>query len=242
MADIQNSHLVPKAMYKYAVDPKTGKPNTVIVNKKGSFPVVKQVTGHLLCWDCEQRIRNKGEDWMMCHVWNGKTTRFPLLDTLNVAVPVRPFGDALLYSATACGIDADQLAYFALSVLWRGAAREWRTGQDSVYRITLGAYEEPIRRFLAGRANFPQDVSVTVTVCTDIYSRLFYLPTPVKFPQHIIATAFDFVALGVRFLMVTDKAAPKVICCVGSPEKAILKRDCSSKAIASVAHLPIGRK
>jgi len=76
--------------------------------------MTKQVTGYLLCSECEERFSAHGEDWMMRQVWNGK--RFPLLDWLNVAVEKRRSADALIYSGTTVGIDTDKLAYFALSV------------------------------------------------------------------------------------------------------------------------------
>lgn len=83
-AELQRSHLVPSAMFKYTRDPNADNPNTIVVDRRTQSPVIKQVTAHLLCWNCEQRLRNCGEDWMMRQVWNGK--RFPLLDRLNVAV------------------------------------------------------------------------------------------------------------------------------------------------------------
>ena len=234
MADLQDSHFVPAAMYRYATDPGSPRPNTEHVDSKGRAPVVRQVKGYLLCRDCEQLIARNGEDWMMRQVWNGRLKWFPLLERLNLAVELRPVDDALAFSSTACGIDADKLAYFALSVLWKGSVHRWRTSKDATYQLSLGQYEEPIRQYLCGTTAFPKDVSVMVTVCTDPLSRVFCLPAVAKFPLPI--TAFAMLALGVHFLVITDRFAPEQICCVRSPERLIMKRDCRRKTIESFAH------
>jgi hypothetical protein len=104
-------------MYRYATDPGLKRPNTEHVDSKGRAPVVKQVKAHSLCRGCEQLLANNGEDWMMRQVWNGRLNRFPLLERLDLAIELRPVWDALAFSCTGCGIDADKLAYFALSVI-----------------------------------------------------------------------------------------------------------------------------
>ncbi len=231
---LQKSHLIPRAMYKYASDPGLPLPNTQVVSRKGRSPVVRQVTAHLLCSACEQRLSERGEDWMMRQVWNNQN-RFPLLERLNLALEMRRTPDALIYSGSACGIDTERLGYFALSVLWRAGVHAWRTSKDSTQQIPLNQYEEPIRQYLAGESGFPQNVAIMASVCTDRYAKLFHMPTPAIFPNSV--TAFAFLALGVQFLIFTDIFAPTMFCCVQSPCKVLFKRDCSRKTLEAWAEL-----
>jgi hypothetical protein len=196
-------------------------------------PVVNQVRAHLLCSECECRFSRLGEDWVMRQVWNGK--QFPLLERLNVAVETRCTADMLIYSGSSIGIDTEKLAYFALSVLWRAGVREWTTSKDSRFHVALGEHEEILRRYLQGETAFPANVSVMVTVCSDIYSRVFHMPTPATFP--ISVTAFAMLALGLHFLVFLGPLAPQQICCVRFPMKVISRRDCGHKMIEAFAQL-----
>lgn len=222
-------------MYKYASDPNEPNPVTMMVSRAGRAKVVKQVKKHLLCRKCDQSLSKNGEDWMMRQVWN--RNRFPLLDRLNVAVALRQGIDLQVYSGIATGIDTDKLAYFALSVLWRASVCEWQTERRAKHRIFLGTHQETLRKYLHGETGYPQEVSVMATVCTDIYSRCFYLPTEAKFPSPQAVPAFSFLALGVSFLVVLGPYAPAQICCVRSTLKIISKRDCGKKIMEAYADL-----
>jgi hypothetical protein len=90
---------------------------------------------------------------------------------------------------------------------------------------------------LHGETGYPQDVSVMATVCTDIYSRCFYLPSEAKFPLPQPVPAFSFLALGVSFLVILGPCAPAQICCVRSAHKYVSKRDCGKKIIQAYAEL-----
>ena len=129
----------------------------------------KQVKDYLLCQDCEYLFNKNGEHWVMQQVYNGKD--FPLLDRLKLALHV--YADPMLqaYAGAAVGIDTGKLAYFALSVLWRAAVHNWAMHDGQTTSISVGAYEEPIRRFLLGETAFPVNIMVLTTVCTDAPSR-----------------------------------------------------------------------
>lgn len=221
-------------MYKYTRQPNAKNPATVVVDRRSRTPVIRQVRAHLFCWDCEQCLRKNGEDWMMRQIWNGR--RFPLLDRLNVAMELRRTADGvLIYSGSAAGIDTDKLAYFALSVLWRAGVHDWTVSKHSTFRIDLEGHGEKLRQYLHGDTGFPTDVTVMATVCTDIYSRLFYMPTVARFPTPI--TAFSILALGVHLLIILGILAPAQMCCVRSPQHVLFKRDCKRKTLESVSQL-----
>ena len=234
MEPLKRSHLMPAAMYKYARTQEAENPNTIVVDRRGRAPVVKQATARLLCSECEDRFSRLGENWVMSQIWNG--TRFPLLERLDLAVETRRTDDALIYSGSAVGIDTEKLAYFAVSVLWRAGVHQWTTSKDSRYRLDLGMHEELLRRYLLGEIGFPAKLSVMVTVCSDVYSRAFHMPTAATFPIPGV-TAFAMLALGVQFLIFLGPTAPDQICCVQSPLKLISKRDCGRKTIEAFAQL-----
>lgn len=52
---------------------------------------------------------------------------FPLLDRMNLALPFKTEEKHVIYSGEAMGIDTESLAYYVLSVLWKGSVHEWTT-------------------------------------------------------------------------------------------------------------------
>jgi hypothetical protein len=100
-----------------------------------------------------------------------RKTDFELLNKLNVAMPFKEEPNLEAYSGTAIGIDTEPLAYFALSVVWRSSVRKWKTLKQQTTGVSLGKFQEPIRKYLAGEGTFPTGVVVTVWVCTDLAAR-----------------------------------------------------------------------
>ncbi len=71
--DLQDSHLLPAAMYKYIRVPLKRNPNPVIVGRKVTATSSRQVTDYLLCAECEELFNKNGEGETLRWVWNGKT-------------------------------------------------------------------------------------------------------------------------------------------------------------------------
>jgi hypothetical protein len=69
-----------------------------------------------------------------------------------------------MYSvASVHEIDCEKLAYFILSVLWRGSVHSWKWGKDQQETGRLGdRYEEEFRKFLLGEGPFPKNAAVQV--------------------------------------------------------------------------------
>jgi hypothetical protein len=230
--DLQDSHLIPAAMYKYIRDPSKKNPNPVVVGRKVTATTSKQVTDYLLCAECEDHFNKNGENGMLKWVWNG--TRFPLGDRLAVAHQHYTFSNFLAFSGSSMGVNTDELAYFALSIIWRAAVHQWDTPfGGKTHQLNLGAVEETIRQYLHGEAAFPVDVVVVATVCTDPGSiQVFYLPSPVS---RIPGTSFSMLTLSVHFMVFIGSNMPPVMremCCVKSTPKLIFQRDCSQKTEA----------
>jgi hypothetical protein len=172
--NLRDSHLIPKAMFKYVRDANVRagwkNPDPIAIVKAVTSPTSKQVSHYVLCDKCEDRFNKNGENWMLKQVW--KSTSFRLLDRLNVAHPLLPFQGAVSFSGTSVGFDMDKLGYFALSVFWRASVRAWNLPfGGKTTKLNLGSAKRDIRRFLVGKGAVPQDIALIVTVCTDQESK-----------------------------------------------------------------------
>jgi hypothetical protein len=52
---------------------------------------------------------------------------FPLLDRMRLATPIETRAQLVVYSGRDMGIDIEALVYYAVSLAWRGAVKEWKT-------------------------------------------------------------------------------------------------------------------
>jgi hypothetical protein len=231
---------MPAAMYRYILDPTVRNDNPVAVERRFARTTSKQVADYLLCASCEDLFNKNGEHWILRQVWNGR--RFPLLDRLSVAVPHYSFPDVLAFSGTSVGVDTDKLGYFALSVLWRAAVHIWKTPfGGKTTQLDLGPSEEPIRRYLLGQLQLPNDIVVMVHVCTDRESRgSFYLPCRVVGSS---IPSFGFMALGLFVRIYIGPTIPPTIrefCCVNSEKRLIFQRNCVEKIMDAFQRLRQG--
>ena len=86
-------------------------PERLARGRKNSFPLAdtlavnlgdiigtaaKQLKAHLLCGECEDRFNRNGEGYALTQVH--AANRFPLLDRLNVAMPLQAIPELALYS------------------------------------------------------------------------------------------------------------------------------------------------
>jgi hypothetical protein len=142
------------------------------------------------------------------------------------------------YSGRAMGIDTEALAYYALSVLWKGSVHKWQTltGQEST--VDLDKYQEPIRCYVAGEAGFPDGVYVVTTACTDRGSPgMCFAPSEVsgsRFPM------FSLLVRGIWFHIITTDETPaglSDLCCVRSVEKVLFKEDCLERFLEAGRHI-----
>lgn len=152
--------------------------------------------------------------------------RFPLLERLRVSPPPDFSFTEGIYSGAAIGVDTEKLAYFAISIVWRGAVHEWRAPEGGTLRpIHLTGYQEPIRKWLIGETAFPPDAAVIVNVCTDYESQgIAYYPTR---RLGIQATAFAFLVCGIHFTVYLGPTIPPVrqLCCFSSEKRLIFSRN-----------------
>lgn len=217
----------------------------------------RQLWAHLLCESCEQRLNQRGEKPVQA-LFNGESDNFPLLQRMEVALPVNlqssfrvSIGGLLcrdtdgtltktyvMYSGLHMGIDTEALAYYALSILWKGSVHKWKTldGQES--SVDLGKYQEPIRRYLNGEAGFPGGGYVITTACTDKGSQgMTFAPSLVAQSRYPM---YSILVRGVWFHIITtdrDAAGLSELCCVRSTKKVLFKEDCTQRFLEAGRHI-----
>src|SRR5450432_2151262 len=156
--DLQESHLLPRSLYKKVRG--TGRGNndpTVAAPGKKPKTTSLQYKDYVLCWDCEQRFNVNGENYVMrLAQTKGK---LPLLDMLEkVAAPEGPRNTLKAYTgAQLPELDRDKLVYFALSVFRRASVHTWKTRDSGTVKIDLGSrYNDELRRYLLGETELPR--------------------------------------------------------------------------------------
>ena len=235
---LQNSHFIPAALYKFG-------PKPMFATRKTAGSGMRELQTYLLCRECEQRFNRNGESELIRWLAPKANTKgiFPLLDKLKKVTPRHSGPSLIIFSGSDLGIDTDRFAYFVLSIVWRGAVHRWTLPDGSITSpISLGGYEEPIRRFLLGTAPFPTDTVVVVTVCTDQASRGAWF-TPTAIPENPLST-YAFLSQGVYFRVLTGRQLPeqmRQICCSSSPHKFIFARSCEDKTMEAYASLSSSR-
>jgi hypothetical protein len=170
MRVLQESHLLPAALYKLSRDPSRRNPNPVLLAGGRASATSRQVAHRFLCVQCEQRFSGRGERYVLgqCARPNGE---FKLRELLEEVVPVAQVSEFRLYEVgELLGPHADEYLYFAASVFWRASARAW-TEDGPRERFSLGSvYDEQFRLYLLGEADFPRNARLLVHVWSDTIS------------------------------------------------------------------------
>ena len=217
------SHYLGRVLHKLSF---TGSERPVVMTPKLIATSQRQLWAHLLCVSCEQRLNDRGEKPVQA-LFNGANS-FPLLNRMEVAMAVKTEPTVVTYSGSAMGIDTEPLAYYALSILWKGSVHKWTTLKGQKSSITLGQHQEPIRRYLIGETGFPDGVYVIATACTDVGSQeMVFAPNLMagtQYPMHSI------LARGLWFHIITaDQIVPGLdnLCCFRSGRRILHKADCT---------------
>jgi hypothetical protein len=234
--ELRRSHLLPAFLYRLSRQPGAGNPNPIVMTSMVVVPTSKQLRDYLLCDECERRFSEHGENWIARQVYNGRD--FPFLDRLNVAIPLHATPQVKIFSGADAGIDTGKLAYFALSVVWRASVHKWLMPDGKTTSIDLGAFQEPIRRFLLSETAFPAHVVVVVTACTDWVSQQTVFP-PSAVPENP-HTVFSSVVRGIAFRVLVGSDLPPEIretCCFASAKKLIFAANNEDKSAHAWSHL-----
>ena len=219
--NLQLSHLVPASILAVMSEPSLQNPHPVRLAGRFALQKPTQVKDYVLCYECEQRFNRNGEGWFAPVV--ARMGSFPLRDTLKGLRPLKQDADSALFSGlTIPGFDIGKLEYFALSIFWRAAAHKWRD-RDPVPQIDLGIYQEPIRQFLHGEAEYPKDVVLLAGIWP-----VEPVPIGVYLPVTESATGFDlfrFYMAGFEFALCIGERVPpdvKQLCCHTSSQRIVI--------------------
>jgi hypothetical protein len=151
---LQDSHLVPKAVYRRLRIPSGDNPNPVIMTRKRAYATSKQIRDYLLCSECEQRFHANGEDWVLRHYDRGNSV-FRLQKMIADVKPVLTIKSVRLIPTTLIsGVDIKRLQYLATSVIWRAGVHKWRLDDHEVKPIDIRPdHLEDLRLFLIGETD-----------------------------------------------------------------------------------------
>lgn len=210
--NLLDSHYIPRALYKVSRSPQYTNQNPVLVSASTAVITGSQASDHLLCGDCEHRLNDGGERWVISQVWRN-TTVFPLRQALVAAgaTSVSEPNFLIFEAARIHGIMPDKLAYFAASIFWRGAAHDWTIQGTKHDRLPLGPYREALRLYLIG-GSWPQDVILQIHVGngmeelrngTTVFPYRRYDKSGVK--------QYCFTVPGITFYLYVGKAIPAPI-------------------------------
>ncbi|HYA88462.1 MAG TPA: hypothetical protein VEI57_15510, partial [Nitrospirota bacterium] len=120
--DLQDSHYLPKGIYKRLIEKNEKNPNPWNISSKAAIQTSRQLRSHLLCADCEQRFNKKGEKWVLENCLQGDDS-YPLASILNLRRPDLSSSNnptKIYYASNIPEIDTSALTYFAASIFWRG--------------------------------------------------------------------------------------------------------------------------
>src|SRR5205823_10286333 len=204
----KDSHFLTKAFYKLARTAGEKNPNPIIVNPNVAMKTSKQASDYLLCASCEDRFNKGGESWIALNCWRSETD-FPLHFAVKAAKPEYASKDFCVYKgAQIPRVDVGKLAYFAMSVFWRGSVHQFGSiaGHKPV-RLRLGPYAEELQEFLMGSAGFPLNVVLVVTVnSTPEIGKNEMMIFPWLKDHQPNMRQHSFVIPGITFQMFTGKA------------------------------------
>jgi len=164
VADLRDSHYLPKSGYKKMRASDLKNPNPVVLSGGKAKQSSLQVRDYKFCGACEERFNKGGEAWILNKIPQNYGDPFWLHTLLNSKTPIVNGNDLLFPQASIPEADMAKLVYFALSIFWRGTQRWSAVEGGQPPKLYLGRQEKAIRAFLLGRGKLPEDVIVTVAV------------------------------------------------------------------------------
>jgi len=216
--ELQDSHLLPKALYKQlrrlAKTDGAANTNPIVITPAVALQTSKQVSDYLLCTKCEDLLNKGGEKWTVANCWWSDDC-FPLRAALETATPLhvnRKNRIRLYAGAGIVGVNISKLVHFAMGVFWRAAIHHWGpiAGHQPL-KLELGPYEEQLRQFVLGECGFPRDVSLAVSVNSETNPGA---NENVLFPflrrRKSGFRQFMFAIPGITFQLFVGKAIPRV--------------------------------
>jgi hypothetical protein len=220
-SELLESHYIPKAAYKIIRQKNQAPP--VLVSDKVAIQSDKQIVDRLLCATCEDRFNKNGEGWALEYCFRGDDD-FKLKRLIQTQGPAWDNGRLQAYAAaTIPEIDIEKLAYFAASIIWRGAVHQWKLKGIPVATLEIvPKYEEELRLYLLGEAAFPTNAVVWVSVVPSAGLWDTFTPAYGEKDPRMQFWKYRFTLLGITFLfLLGNRLDPQArrMCTYRSSEK-----------------------
>jgi hypothetical protein len=137
--ELRESHFLPAAVYAQLREDAQQNPNPVLITSRVSLTTSKQITGRVLCAECEERLSKLGERWVLANM--ARPEGFLIQEALVATKPIEANESIAYYSsADVAAINMDALVYFALSVFWRASTHRWSNVSGFMEGIDLGPF------------------------------------------------------------------------------------------------------
>jgi len=222
---LQDSHLMPKALYRLLRSPELVNPHPTMMSRDAIPETSRQAKNFLLCSACEQRFHRHGEDWMLRNCYRARD-EFRLRESLLRSSPGYHDGQISVYAArNIAQVDTAKVVCFAVSVFWRAAVARWVMESTRLEPLELGtSLTEQFRLFLLNEGSFPANAAITTEVLA-FHEASF---GTMVFPYGGRRGEFHFYSFavpGVRFDLYLGKRIPaeaRRMCTFRSPEGLIM--------------------
>jgi hypothetical protein len=150
--ELLKSHLVPQWVYSRILEVESsGEKNPVHVSDGRACYSSWQTVRHLLCKECEYRFSIREE-------YVARITRLkdgvPSINAMATLLPSQRNKPVLAVLSST--VEIEQLAYFAISIIWRSHAMHRSDG--------FGPYEPAFRNYLLGHSSAPNEAVLLVTL------------------------------------------------------------------------------
>jgi hypothetical protein len=222
---LEDSHLVPAAVYRLLHSPVSPNPNPVFITSRGAVQTSRQTKTYLLCRRCEDIFSAEGEKHIT-PLLAKEDKSFPLFDLLIRVPPDLITEKATAYAAIRNpNIPVEALTHFALGIFWKASVHHWQ-GSKTENQIQLGPYEEKIRLFIREprRVPFPENVALMISVLHPQNVTLL-MNLPEKGPRGDGFRNFRFYVPGILFVLSVGKLVDREFCFQSNPLHPIFVSD-----------------
>lgn len=222
---LDDSHLISKAIYKRLRSSKASNPNPVLISAGSAHQTSNQTKAHLLCRSCEQLLSSRGEKSII-NLLSGEDRSSPIHDLLVEQNPSGRHGSAAVYAARGIpSIPIEPLAHFGLGVFWKASVDQWHAEKGEL-QINLGPYERRIREYLLNPdpSCFPKGVALNVIVLPPPKIPIL-IGIPVEAKKGEGFRNHRFYVPGIQFVLIVGKLAPIESCLIMNPQNPIWVAD-----------------
>jgi hypothetical protein len=227
--DLHDSHYLPRGGYKRARAPNLKNPNPIVLSNGKAQQTSLQVSDYKFCTECEQRLSNGGEAWVLSKVPAEYGQKFEIHTLLDTATPVVVRNGFLLFPAAKIpGIDLTKLVYFGMSIFWRGTLDWSPVNGGRPPKLFMNIRQtKAVRQFLLGNGPLPGDMVLTVAVWPfKKVGPMNFVPTQLSGGSY---RRYRFYFSGFIFILSFGKKLP-----------AEVKRTCAYRAMVLTVSLKIG--